>query len=83
MSIRDAQIRYDAQVPEYEIYPDIVLTPGDIVEAIWCHGWRETWELFRVIAIDEDEVIGRWESGDDMGDVGVVADCSIYFRRVA
>lgn len=83
MSIKDAQIRYDAQVPEYEIYPDIVLNPGDIVEAIWCHGRREVWELFRVIAIDEGEVIGRWESGEDMGCIGVVADCSVYFRRVA
>ena len=82
MSIKDAQIRYDAQVPEYEIHPDIVLNPGDIVEAIWTHGRREMWELFRVIAIDEGEVIGRWESGEDMGDVGVVADCSVYFRRV-
>lgn len=81
MSIKKAQEIYDAQVPEYEIYPDIILNPGDIVEAIWCHGRREQWELFRVIAIDEGEVIGRWESGEDMGDVGVVADCSIYFRR--
>lgn len=78
--MRDAQMRYDAQVPEYEIYPDFVLNPGDIVEAVWCHGRREQWELFKVIAIDDGDVIGRWQSGEDSGFIGVVEDCSIYFR---